>query len=59
MVSNRCYRKGLPHAEATRRLLESSGSQFDLEVVKAFIPIAERESDAVFAAAGTSAEAAL
>ncbi|HLM82947.1 MAG TPA: HD-GYP domain-containing protein [Terriglobales bacterium] len=59
MVSNRCYRKGLPHAEATRRLLESSGSQFDLEVVKAFIPLAERESDAVFAAAGTSAEAAL
>jgi HD-GYP domain-containing protein (c-di-GMP phosphodiesterase class II) len=59
MVSNRCYRKGLPHAEAIRRLLESSGTQFDLAVVRAFIPIAEQEAEAVFAAAGTSAEAAL
>jgi HD-GYP domain-containing protein (c-di-GMP phosphodiesterase class II) len=59
MISNRCYRKGLPHAEATRRLLESSGSQFDLEVVQAFIPIAELEADAVYAAAGTSTQAAL
>jgi HD-GYP domain-containing protein (c-di-GMP phosphodiesterase class II) len=59
MVSNRCYRKGLPHAEAVRRLLQSSGSQFDPEVVHAFIPIAEQEADAVFAAAGTSTEAAL
>lgn len=59
MVSNRCYRKGLPHTEAIRRLLESSGTQFDLDVVQAFIPIAEQESDAVFAAAGTSADAAL
>jgi len=59
MVSNRCYRKGLPHAEAVRRLLESSGRQFDLQVVQTFIPIAEREAAAVFAAAGTSASAAL
>ena|ERR1041385_369360 len=59
MVSNRCYRKGLPHAEAIRRLLESSGTQFDLDVVQAFIPIAEQDSDAVFAAAGTSSAAAL
>ena len=59
MVSNRCYRRGLPHAEAIRRLLESSGAQFDLAVVQSFIPIAEVEADAVFAAAGTSAEAAL
>ena len=59
MVSNRCYRKGLPHAEAIRRLLESSGSQFDLEVVKIFVPIAEQEAAAVFAAAGTSTSAAL
>ena len=59
MVSNRCYRKGLPHTEAVRRLCESSGTQFDLQVVQAFIPIAEQEADAVFAAAGTSAEAAL
>lgn len=59
MVSNRCYRKGLPHAEAIRRLLQSSGSQFDPQVVQTFIPIADREADAVFAAAGTSTEAAL
>jgi HD-GYP domain-containing protein (c-di-GMP phosphodiesterase class II) len=59
MVSNRCYRKGLPHAEAVRRLLESSGTQFDGEVVNIFIPIAEQEAAEVFAAAGTSAGAAL
>ena len=58
MVSNRCYRKGLPHTEAIRRLLEGSGRQFDIEVVQSFIPIAELEADAVFAAAGTSTEAA-
>src|SRR6266700_2646768 len=37
MVSNRCYRKGLPHEEAVRRLLQSSGTQFDSEVVNIFI----------------------
>ncbi len=59
MVSNRCYRKGLPHAEAVRRLLESCGTQFDIDVVHTFIPIAEQEAADVFAAAGTSAAAAL
>jgi HD-GYP domain-containing protein (c-di-GMP phosphodiesterase class II) len=59
MVSNRCYRKGLPHEEAIRRLVASSGSQFDPEVVQTFIPIAEQEADDVFAAAGTSTAAAL
>ena len=59
MVSNRCYRKGLPHPEAIRRLLESSGTQFDRNVVQTFIPIAEQDADAVFAAAGTSSQAAL
>jgi len=59
MVSNRCYREGLPHEEAVRRLLKSSGTQFDPDVVQAFIPIAEQETAAVFAAAGTSPEAAL
>jgi HD-GYP domain-containing protein (c-di-GMP phosphodiesterase class II) len=59
MISNRCYRKGLPHAEAVRRLVESSGAQFDSDVVQAFIPLAEQEAEAVFAAAGTSAGAAL
>lgn len=59
MVSNRCYRKGLPHTEAVRRLLESSGMQFDVDVVKSFIPIAEQEAADVFEAAGTSAAAAI
>jgi HD-GYP domain-containing protein (c-di-GMP phosphodiesterase class II) len=59
MVSNRCYRKGLPHEEAIRRLVESSGSQFDVRVVQTFIPFAEQDSEAVYAAAGTSASAAL
>jgi HD-GYP domain-containing protein (c-di-GMP phosphodiesterase class II) len=59
MVSNRCYRKGLPHSEAVSRLLSSSGTQFDSEVVQAFIPIAEQEVEDVFAAAGTSVAAVL
>jgi len=59
MVSNRCYRKGLPHEEAVRRLITSSGTQFDTRVVQAFIPIAEQDAEAVYAAAGTSAAAAL
>ena len=59
MVSNRCYRKGLPHEEAIRRLLHSSGSQFDTEVVTVFVPIAELEAADVFAAAGTSTSAVL
>src|SRR5882672_3284135 len=59
MVSNRCYRKGLPHDEAIRRLLSGSGAHFDPEVVRAFIPIAELEAGEVFAAAGTSPTATL
>src|ERR1700747_2327121 len=59
MVSNRCYRPGLPHAEAISRLLRSSRTQFDTDVVQAFIPIAEQEAADVFAAAGTSMSAVL
>ncbi|HXM09596.1 MAG TPA: HD-GYP domain-containing protein [Terriglobales bacterium] len=59
MVSNRCYRQGLPHSEAINRLIRSSGSQFDSDVVQAFIPIAEQEAADVFAAAGTSMAAVL
>jgi len=59
MVSNRCYRPGLPHEQAVQRLLQSSGTQFDSEVVRVFIPIAEQETADVFAAAGTSTSAAL
>jgi HD-GYP domain-containing protein (c-di-GMP phosphodiesterase class II) len=59
MVSSRCYRKGLPHGDAISRLVASSGTQFDSDVVQTFIPIAERETADVFAAAGTSIAAAL
>lgn len=59
MVSNRCYRKGLPHREAVSRLVQSSGTQFDPAVVRAFIPFAEKETADVFAAAGTSTAVAL
>jgi HD-GYP domain-containing protein (c-di-GMP phosphodiesterase class II) len=59
MVSNRCYRQGLQHSEAIARLVASSGTQFDAEVVQAFIPIAEQEASDVFAAAGTSMSAVL
>jgi len=59
MVSNRCYRKGLDHQEAIARLLKSCGTQFDPAVVQVFIPIAEKETADVFAAAGTSTNAVL
>ena len=59
MVSNRCYRQGLPHSEAIARLIRSSGTQFDAHVLQAFIPIAEQEAADVFAAAGTSMSAVL
>jgi HD-GYP domain-containing protein (c-di-GMP phosphodiesterase class II) len=59
MVSNRPYRNGLPAEEAMRRLLECSGTQFDPDVVKHFLPLARAEMNAVFAAAGTSVTAVL
>lgn len=54
MVSNRPYRNGLPFEEAIRRLVAASGTQFDPQVVCSFIGIAQSETDAVFAATGTS-----
>jgi HD-GYP domain-containing protein (c-di-GMP phosphodiesterase class II) len=54
MVSNRPYRNGLPFEEAERRLIEASGSQFDPNIVRHFLPLARTEMPAVFAAAGTS-----
>jgi HD-GYP domain-containing protein (c-di-GMP phosphodiesterase class II) len=59
MISNRCYRQGLSHDEAVRRLVASSGTQFDSQVVNVFLPIAEQEVADVFAAAGTSTAAVL
>lgn len=59
MVSSRPYRKGLPFEEAARRLIASSGSQFDANVVNCFLPIAQMDIENVFAAAGTSVNSAL
>jgi HD-GYP domain-containing protein (c-di-GMP phosphodiesterase class II) len=59
MVSSRPYRVGLPHQEAVRRLIESSGTQFDTAVVQCFISFAQAEMETVFAAAGTSVTSAL
>jgi HD-GYP domain-containing protein (c-di-GMP phosphodiesterase class II) len=59
MVSSRPYRQGLPFDEALRRLIVASGSQFDPEVVRTFIRIAQPEMPAVFAATGTSTSVVL
>lgn len=59
MVSSRPYRKGLPHEEAVRRLVQSSGTQFDPAVVQSFLSFAQAEMETVFAAAGTSVSSAL
>jgi HD-GYP domain-containing protein (c-di-GMP phosphodiesterase class II) len=59
MVSSRPYRAGLPHEEAVRRLILSSGTQFDPVVVQSFLSFAQAEMATVFAAAGTSVSSAL
>jgi HD-GYP domain-containing protein (c-di-GMP phosphodiesterase class II) len=57
MISNRCYRQGLPHQEALRRLSTGAGTQFDPGVVQAFLEIADHDAAEVFAAAGASPSA--
>ncbi len=57
MISNRCYRQGMPHQEALRRLSAGGGAQFDPAVVQAFLEIADRDAAEVFAAAGASPSA--
>jgi HD-GYP domain-containing protein (c-di-GMP phosphodiesterase class II) len=59
MVSSRPYRNGLPSEEAIRRLIESSGTQFDPLVVQCFLTFAEAEMNTVFAAAGTAVTSVL
>ncbi len=59
MISNRCYRKGLAHEEAVRRLIAGVGTQFDPTVVQAFVEIAGQEVAEVFAATGTSPAAVI
>ena len=59
MISNRCYRKGLAHEEAIRRLNAASGTQFDPHVLQCFLEIAQVEVAGVFAATGTSITAVI
>jgi HD-GYP domain-containing protein (c-di-GMP phosphodiesterase class II) len=59
MISNRCYRHGLSHDEAVRRLREVAGTQFDPMVVESFVNIAKAEVADVFAATGTSPTAVI
>lgn len=59
MVAARPYRDGLPVDEAIRRLILSSGTQFDPMIVQCFLHIAQPEMRAVFAAAGTLVSTAL
>jgi HD-GYP domain-containing protein (c-di-GMP phosphodiesterase class II) len=59
MISNRCYRRGLPHEEAVRRLTANAGTQFDPVVVQTFIEIAKEEVADVFAATGMSPSAVI
>jgi len=40
MISDRCYRPGLPLDEVIRRVHESTGTQFDPEIVRLFLPLA-------------------
>jgi HD-GYP domain-containing protein (c-di-GMP phosphodiesterase class II) len=40
MTTDRPYRKRLEEEEATRRLREAAGSQFDPAVVEAFLGVA-------------------
>jgi HD-GYP domain-containing protein (c-di-GMP phosphodiesterase class II) len=45
MVSDRPYRKGLPHSVARQELLDNSGTQFDPMVVAAFLPIIDSRTE--------------
>lgn len=37
MISDRSYRKGMPHLKAIDEIIRNSGTQFDSDVVKAFV----------------------
>lgn len=44
MTNDRPYRDALPHDEATRRLQENAGTQFDPDVVEAFVVMMDNEA---------------
>lgn len=59
MISDRCYRPGLTHEEAIRRLLADAGTQFDPDVAQGFVEIAAQEVGEVFAATSSSPHAVI
>jgi putative two-component system response regulator len=42
LVSERCYKKALPHKEALAVICEGAGSQFDPEIVKALLEVEDQ-----------------
>jgi HD-GYP domain-containing protein (c-di-GMP phosphodiesterase class II) len=54
MISDRCYRRGLPAEVAIERLVGGSGRQFDPEVVDRFVRLAADELADVLEATGES-----
>lgn len=42
MMFDRCYRKRLPYARVREELLRNGGAQFDPDIVRAFVPLADR-----------------
>ena len=46
MISDRAYRKGLPHEEAVRRLKADAGAQFDPNVTPLFITMTNQTREA-------------
>ncbi|MFB6286288.1 MAG: PAS domain S-box protein [Candidatus Bipolaricaulia bacterium] len=47
MTNDRPYRDALPHDEAVRRLRENAGTQFDPDVVKAFIAMMDEDASSL------------
>ena len=47
MTTDRPYRKRMPDEEAFRRLLDNAGSQFDPDVVEAFLEVNRNKSGAI------------
>ena len=58
MVANRPYRRALPHIEARSQITKMSGTQYDPEVVEAFLQVYDRYGgvwpEAVLAPAGSN-----
>jgi len=45
MVSDRSYRKGMPHEEALAEIIRCSGSQFDPVITEVFVKLFDQDID--------------